>query len=771
MLRTALPLKYVLLLVGLGMTLATMLLSAWYVERATSNVIVNQIGRTLAVLAHEIEDKIEIKLHERYEDLSRSGALTVADSAPSAGAAQAVAERVLNSSPGFRWVGIYSSDATSIASTGQQDLFESLDPSTLVSMILARREPETPAFRLVPPKPGGKWNIEVAAGVRDRAGELKAVLAAIVDVDWIPAVLLLSKEGEFADAQTQIAVMASDGRVITGLADQPLANPDILEILKTEPGSNGTTAATGADGQTYVTGYVRSEAGRFVGNYGLIILVKQRAIRAHAALWDMRRNILIALSFIAANAIVFHWGLAALISSPILKLANAADSIRKRKDTAIPKLMQYAEVAMLSESLTLLVDELRLREAKLSALAESLELQVRERTLTLSEKNKLLEHANRTAEEAVEAKSRVLAAASHDLRQPLHALSLYCHALKRRVTSPEMLQLTFKLEQSLSSLNSMLDALLHIARLDAGLVSRSMVPVRLNELIDLVGAEFAVEADERGLKFNSLSMSLSVLTDPALFETIVRNLLSNAFKFTRSGGVFLGARSRGSTVVVEVYDTGPGIPPERLATIFQEFERSEQHALGSNTGLGLGLSIVERSAKLIGAEISVCSQVGQGSRFSLTLPKVPFDERVPTASPAQVNHAPISDRKILLIDDNVSALDALHVVLTDKGANVRSFIRVAEAWNALREQFKPDIAIVDFDLGHEQTGVDCVQMFRRSGFHFPVIILTGRTDSHSLEIILKSDLAWMTKPADPSILAHTIARMVDTRLDLPAQNT
>ena len=224
------------------------------------------------------------------------------------------------------------------------------------------------------------------------------------------------------------------------------------------------------------------------------------------------------------------------------------------------------------------------------------------------------------AEQATEAKSRFLAAASHDLRQPLHALTLFARALSRRVQSGEATTLVAQMEEGLHGLKGMFDALLNVSRLDAKLIEPTKVAVSVADVIERVSVGFKVEAEQNGLKFLSRSQNWTLETDPALLETIIRNLVSNALKFTHEGGVILAARRRNGQRMIDVYDSGPGLSAEQHEKIFEEFSRTDQRARGANDGLGLGLSIARRYADLLGMRIVVCSRWQKGSRFTIVLP-------------------------------------------------------------------------------------------------------------------------------------------------------
>jgi ActR/RegA family two-component response regulator len=235
--------------------------------------------------------------------------------------------------------------------------------------------------------------------------------------------------------------------------------------------------------------------------------------------------------------------------------------------------------------------------------------------------------------------------------------------------------------------------------------------------------------------------------------------------------VHLAARSRGNNVVVEIYDTGPGIEPQKLQSVFREFERSREQASGPNAGLGLGLSIVQRYASLIDAEVTVRSITGRGSRFKVEVPKL--DHKL--TSVAVRKHASpvrsIAAVNVILVDDDCPFLDALRIDLTDRGANVRGFSSVQDAITAVNAGLPFDVAVVDYDIGDDMKGVGLISLWRQQGRRFGATILTGRTDASTLSVLNTSGVHWMTKPADPDSIAMAIERLSATeRRDLQPSN-
>ena len=230
-----------------------------------------------------------------------------------------------------------------------------------------------------------------------------------------------------------------------------------------------------------------------------------------------------------------------------------------------------------------------------------------------------LQAARDEAIEANRSKSRFLAAASHDLRQPLHAMTLFVSALSRRLPGGEAGELIVHVDQSLRSLRSMIDTLLDMSKIEAGLIKPTLAPVALDEFFASLRAGFAATGRDRGVKFCIAPTSGHVFADRTLLELTLRNLLANAFKFTRTGGVLLGVRRGQGELGVSVADTGVGIAPERAERVFEEFQRDKMAALGPNEGIGLGLSIARRLTQMMGGRLTLRSRPGKGSAFTIWL--------------------------------------------------------------------------------------------------------------------------------------------------------
>jgi signal transduction histidine kinase len=233
-----------------------------------------------------------------------------------------------------------------------------------------------------------------------------------------------------------------------------------------------------------------------------------------------------------------------------------------------------------------------------------------------------------TALAASRLKSRSIAAAAHDLRQPLHAISMYIGVLRRRAADPATREVVENMAIAVASMQRMFAALLDVARLDAGAIQPAPRQVRLQELYDALEVELAPVAVAKGLSLDIVPTTLAVTCDPALLETILRNLLGNAVKFCDSGTAGIATRRQGDMVEVTVFDTGIGIAPDDQRRIFEQFERGALPG-PPRDGLGLGLSIVRRMAELLGTRVELVSRAGEGSRFSLALPHAPAESQCP----------------------------------------------------------------------------------------------------------------------------------------------
>ncbi|MGE5475876.1 MAG: ATP-binding protein [Bacteroidales bacterium] len=346
------------------------------------------------------------------------------------------------------------------------------------------------------------------------------------------------------------------------------------------------------------------------------------------------------------------------------------------------------------------------------------------------------------AERANDAKTRFLAAASHDLRQPLQALSLYLGVLKARLQGREE-QVMEAVGQCVESLTGLLNDMLDVARLDAGVITPKLADVPVNRLLERVVAAWRIQAEAKGLQLRVVASTAVVHTDPALMDRVLSNLVGNAVRYTEQGRILVGCRRvAGDQLRIEVLDSGIGIPADKLGEIFEEFRQLGNPERRRDKGTGLGLAIVRRIADLLGYRLTVRSQAGRGSVFAISLPAAQMCSIEHAASAAQAEHA----RRILVVDDEALVRNALELVLADMGHQVDSAETVEEALRQSRAH-NPELVIADFRLAGGTTGIDVIRAVRQScGRELPAVVLTGDTDPATIRRIVGEGLHLLHKP-------------------------
>lgn len=372
------------------------------------------------------------------------------------------------------------------------------------------------------------------------------------------------------------------------------------------------------------------------------------------------------------------------------------------------------------------------------------------------------------AESANETKTRFLAAASHDLRQPVQSLVLMTAALAAKLKEHPAADLVGRLQASVDALCRLLEALLDISKLDAGTIQTNVQAVRLSDIFDALRAEYQMRATEKGLRLRTMRSSLVLRTDPALLERIVRNLLENALRYTDRGGILLGCRHRDGRALIQVCDTGVGIPPEHLKRIFQEFYQVANPARDRGQGLGLGLSIVERLTRLLGHRITVRSQPGKGSCFTI---EVALDaEASPQAAPpatAVTRTGGASAGMALVIDDDPLVREGLHVLIEQAGWRALSADSAPSALRLLAScPQRPSLVIADYRLEGGATGVEALQSIERQlGRGVLSVVLTGDTAPERIADARASGYRVLHKP----LSAQELLSLLDEASGVPAR--
>jgi signal transduction histidine kinase/CheY-like chemotaxis protein len=359
------------------------------------------------------------------------------------------------------------------------------------------------------------------------------------------------------------------------------------------------------------------------------------------------------------------------------------------------------------------------------------------------------------AEAATLAKSRFLAAASHDLRQPVHALSLFAGALHGAGLPPDAQQLVDHINAAVASVDGLFASLLDISRLDAGAVSAQRAVVAVQPLLERICREHAMEAAQKRLALKQMPCSAHITTDAVLLERILRNLIANAVRYTDSGRVLVGCRRRGGCLSIEVWDTGRGIPAEEQDRIFDEFHQLQEPGAERGPGLGLGLAIVRRLCILLGLDLTLRSQPGRGSCFSLL---APLAATPAYAAPAEAAFQPASGL-ILVIDDHAGIREAMGTLLRRWGHS--TLIAGSKEEALAHSNSRPDLIICDYHLADEASGIDLIAALRaRCGRRVPAMLITGDSSLAVTEAAASAGLLLMQKPVPNGRLRTAVGRLL-----------
>jgi len=367
------------------------------------------------------------------------------------------------------------------------------------------------------------------------------------------------------------------------------------------------------------------------------------------------------------------------------------------------------------------------------------------------------------AETATRAKSRFLAAASHDLRQPIHALGMFVARLAQLPHDRETRHLIANLEASVRAMQDLLDALLDISRLDADAVRVQLQPVPLAPLFEQLRGALMPVATDKGLRLRVRDSALWVQSDPTLLHRILLNLVSNALRYTGHGGVLVGCRrSRGgSHLWLEVWDTGVGIPAEHQQDIFREFYQIGNPERDRSKGLGLGLNIVDRTARLLGHELKLCSVPGHGTRFRLELPLAPAGDLqalMAAEQPQQLDD--VRGLRILVIEDDRQSAQALRGLLDSWGCVVAVVEGLQGALTVVDGGFVPDLVLSDFRLRAGESGMQTLQTLRTQLERpLPACLMSGDTDPELIQACRDAGLPLLHKPVRPAKLRTLIRRL------------
>ena len=409
---------------------------------------------------------------------------------------------------------------------------------------------------------------------------------------------------------------------------------------------------------------------------------------------------------------------------------------------------------------------------------ETLEQRVRSRTIQLEHLNAELAKAKLAAETANLSKTRFLAAASHDILQPLNAARLYVTSLVERLADDAPAaagakdlgeaQLAANIDASLEAVEDILSALLEISRLDAGALKPEPSAFAVDELFRRLNSDFAPLARDKGLDLVFVSCALTVRSDRRLLRRLLQNLVSNAIKYTPAGRVLVGCRRRGAALRIDVCDTGIGIPSDRRGDVFAEFQRLDEAAKVAR-GLGLGLSIVQRIARVLDHPVTFESEVHSGTRFSVEVPLAPADHSEPRREEALADSGGVAHALVLCMDNDPGILAGMAALLSGWRCETILCADVAAAVAGLRSAGRPaDGFVVDYHLD-DGNGIEAVTELRRQfGAATPAVLITADRSAAVRERARALAIQVLNKPLKPASLRAVMSQWTVRRL-VPAE--
>jgi signal transduction histidine kinase/CheY-like chemotaxis protein len=364
------------------------------------------------------------------------------------------------------------------------------------------------------------------------------------------------------------------------------------------------------------------------------------------------------------------------------------------------------------------------------------------------------------AEQANLAKSKFLAAASHDLRQPIHAQGLFLGLLSRTKLDMQQRELLDSVNAAGAASSEMFNTLLDFSRIDAGIIQPKITSFWIQAVLNKIEREFSQQADAKGLSYHSRESSLIVHSDPALIELVLRNLVSNAIRYTARGGLMVACRQRDNKAVLEVWDTGVGIAPEHQEVVFREFHQLGNPERDRQQGLGLGLSIVDGLVRTLDHPLSLKSVLGRGSVFKLTLPIADRVTQEPVITAEEYSHLSNSGIRILLIDDDEMIRIGTYQQIIKWGFACDA-VEGMEGALTISQNQPPNLVISDYRLRNHNTGVEVITALRNQfNKMIPALLITGDTSRERIQEALSSGIPLLHKPLAPCELYRNIVKLL-----------
>lgn len=468
------------------------------------------------------------------------------------------------------------------------------------------------------------------------------------------------------------------------------------------------------------------------------LLAKTAYTSAEIILWLGLLALIVELTFVG-------WIIKRRISLPLSYFLDRVGALGAGNLDARVAIKGDDELGRLANAFNSMAETINRGQVQLRDYAESLEQKVQERTAQLETKER--------------AKTRFLAAASHDLRQPIQAIGLFLDSLQRTELNSAQSRIVNHIDRSVASLKDLLSSLLDISRLDAGMVVPVFRSIPISQLFASLDAEFSCLALERGLRFKFYfpHRELWMLTDQRLLTVVLRNLVANALNYTVNGGLMVGVRRRGDRLAIQVWDTGIGIEETDRSHIFEEFFQVANPQRDQSKGLGLGLAIASRTAKVLNCPMRCCSRPGRGSMFEIVVPLCPGCTDCTADGDAEVDVTQWQGKKFLVLEDDERVAEALITWLASIGVRAVRFATAEEALSA-PDVMDADAYICDFRLPGAMNGIAFLEAVdtRRDGPTVRAVVITGDTAPDF--IAMSSMIPWrvLHKPVDPRQLLKVL---------------
>ena len=398
------------------------------------------------------------------------------------------------------------------------------------------------------------------------------------------------------------------------------------------------------------------------------------------------------------------------------------------------------------------------RTAALTGLNNKLRQEINERSAVEAR----LREAKLEAEQANLSKTKFLAAVSHDLLQPLNAARLFTSALQEHSFGLKAESLVRSVSSSLDDVENLLGTLVDISKLDAGVITPDVTAFDLRDLLNNIAREFRQMAIKDGLQLDFVASSAVVRSDSQLLARILRNFLTNAIRYTGQGRILLGCRRRSDHVLLQVWDTGPGIPADKLTEIFQEFKRIQPAGMAADKGLGLGLAIVDKIARILGHPVSVDSVEGRGSVFSVRVPLGTLEQRPAKDDEPVVLDQAMDGARIWVIDNDLAICEGMKTLLEGWGCRVLTAVSLADLERQVTLERDPvDLILADYHLDNDETGVDAVTVInQRRPRPVPVVMITANYSNDLKHDIRERGYLLMNKPVKPLKLRSALHHLL-----------